>query len=64
MRRYLDKLMAFLHKYIGGFLRWWNGLVNWPVSVIGGKTVKWSYIVFALLVWMAMFLFLPGGLLY
>jgi hypothetical protein len=56
--------MAFLQKYIGGFFTWWEGLVNWPVSVIGGKTIKWSFVAFAVLVWVCMFVFLPGGLLF
>lgn len=60
----MDKVMAFLMKYVGGFFTWWNGLLDWPVSTIGGKTVKWSYVAFAVLVWICMFLFLPGGLLF
>lgn len=52
--------MAFLHKYVGGFFRWWNGLFDWPVTVTkSGKVIKWSYITLAVLVWTAMLVFLP-----
>jgi hypothetical protein len=60
----MDKVMAFLMKYIGGFFTWWEGLLDWPVSTIGGKTVKWSFVAFWLLIVVAMVLFLPGGLLF
>ena len=61
----MDKVMAFLMKYVGGFFTWWNGLLDWPVTVTkGGKVIKWSYIALAAIVWGAMILFLPGGVLF
>ena len=55
----MNAVMAFLHKYIGGFFRWWNGLNRLPTTMVGKVPVKWSYVLFAVLFWLAMWLLLP-----
>lgn len=60
----MDKLMVFLHKYIGGFFAWWKEWTGLPTIKYGKVSVNWSMVVFAMCVWAVMILFLPGGLLY
>ena len=62
----MDKLMAFLQKYIGMFFDWWGNLTglgtstydHWPYSV------NWKVISVPLIIMALMVLFLPGGLLF
>jgi len=58
----MDKVMAFLHKYIGGFFTWWANLTKLPTKTYGNISVNWPIVSFGLLVMLAMVLFLPGGL--
>lgn len=60
----MDRLMVFLHKYIGGFFSWWKDWTGLPTVMYGKTQVNWSIVVFGLLVMLAMVLGLPGGLIY
>ena len=56
----MDKLMAFLMKYVGGFFTWWQKIVPLPTVTYREKfSVNWSMVSFMLLVWIAMWLLLP-----
>lgn len=59
----MDKVMAFLMKYIGGFFAWWKELTGLEYKYYEklGFGVNWPVISFGLLVMLAMVLFLPGG---
>ena len=60
----MDSVMAFLMKYVGGFFTWWKNVTKLPTVVYTFKSgkrvsVNWSLVVFVLLLWVAMWLFLP-----
>jgi len=62
----MDKVMAFLHKYIGGFFAWWEELTGLEYKFYEklGFGVNWPTVSFGLLVIACMIIFLPGGLLF
>jgi hypothetical protein len=59
----MDKTMAFLQKYIGGFFSWWEKASRLPTIkyVWLGKefSVNWSIVTFVVIIWIGMWLFLP-----
>ena len=59
----MDKLMAFLHKYIGGFFACWQNLTGLEYKYYEklGFGVQWPIVSFGLLVMLLMVLLLPGG---
>jgi hypothetical protein len=61
----MDKLL----QKISSFFEWWGKFTKlprvryeWPSGRI--IVVDWGIIVFVVLIWIAMFVFLPGGLLF
>ena len=60
----MDAVMRFLHKWIGGFFAWWKEKTGLPTVKYGDVSVSWSMVAFVVLVWIAMFVFLPGGLIF
>ena len=60
----MDRLMAFLQKYVGGFFNWWQDITGLPTVKYGDTQVDWSIVVFITLVIILMVLGLPGGLIY
>lgn len=64
----MDRLMAFLQKYIGGFFDWWEDFTGLPTLTYSGDfndiTINWSIVAFFLAVIMFMMIALPGGIIY
>ena len=56
----MDAIMTFLHKYIGGFFTWWQKLTKLPtIKYSDNLSVNWAMVTFVVLIWIAMFVFLP-----
>jgi len=62
----MDKLMEKLMGAFKGFFTWWANLTGLESKYYEklGFGVNWPIVSFALLVMLAMVLFLPGGLLF
>ena len=57
----MDRVMAFLHKYIGGFFQWWKELTGLETKYYfdGKLRVVWHIVAFVVLLWVLMLVFLP-----
>ena len=60
----MDKFFNWLTPKVKGFFDWWKNLTGLPTVNYGSFSVNWSIVALVVLVWVAMFLFLPGGLLF
>ena len=62
----MDKLMAALMGAFKGFFAWWQSVTGLEYKYYEklGFGVNWPIVSFALLVMLAMVVFLPGGLLF
>lgn len=60
----MDKLMAFLQKYIGMFFDWWGNLTGLGTSSYfdGKLIVNWKTISVGIIIIVLMIVFLPGGI--
>jgi hypothetical protein len=63
----MDKVMAFLMKYVGGFMAWWKDITGleyrtYNMWLLGPTGVSWAPVSFGLLVIVLMALLLPTGL--
>lgn len=60
--------MGWIIEKLGSFFEWWGKLTGTKSKHyrIGGRVigVNWSIVTFVVLIWIAMLLFLPGGLLF
>lgn len=61
----MDKFMAVLHKYIGGFVTWWKNLTGLETKVYfnGKLPVNWGVISIPIIMMLGMVFFFKGGLL-
>jgi len=59
----MDKVMAFLMKYVGGFFTWWANVTRLPTlkySWLGKEfSVNWSIVTFVVVLWILMWVLLP-----
>jgi len=60
----MDKIMAFLMKWISGFMQWWKELTGLPTITYRMLAVNYSMVALILLVCFLMVLLLPGGLIF